>query len=319
MALLNSQVLQASVYWKQCADLPAKLSAGKAEAINGNIYCGGGKAAANDDDYNIYCYDPSQDNWTTLPPLPVRYFGLGQLSGKLVAIGGVKKSNDERTNDVHTYDRRSKKWKREIPSMPTATYFPGVLSIQSALVVAGGKFSISEFSDVVEIFQADTLQWYRTDALPTPCRTISLTVIANICYALGGYNGSELNQALYASIDDLICSAVPANQYTHSGSRDTQSAWKTLANTPIYRPTGAVLAGNLLAIGGNKTSTALVKKDEVYIYSHSANSWIHLSNLPAPRSGTATAVLSSMEIVVLGGWCDSFVNSVYKGILCLKL
>ena len=42
------------------------------------------------DEFIVYSYDPSQDTWTALSPLPVRYFGLGQVNGKLVAIGGQK-------------------------------------------------------------------------------------------------------------------------------------------------------------------------------------------------------------------------------------
>jgi outer membrane protein assembly factor BamB len=105
--------------------------------LNGKVYCGG--VTGDDGDYTIYCYDPSRGKWTTLPPLPVKYFGLGQVDGKLVAVGGVKKIEEEETNKVHTYDERSRKWKQTIPPMPTARDSPGVLSLQSALVVANGN------------------------------------------------------------------------------------------------------------------------------------------------------------------------------------
>ena len=134
--------------------------------------------------------------------------------------------------------------------MPTARDSSGVLSLQSALIVAGGATSIRGYTDTVEIFKADTSQWYRTDRLPTACYDISPVVIGNTCYALGGCRDpSRLNQALHASVDDLLRNAVPANQTTHSGSSDTLSAWETLANTPTYQPAAAVLAGNLLVIG----------------------------------------------------------------------
>ena len=83
-----------------------------------------------------------------------------------------------------------------------------------------------------------------------------------------------------------------------------------------------MLAGNLLAIGGKETSSyGGAKKKEVYMYSPSTNSWIYISDLPAPRSETAVAVLSSTEILVIGGRSDgdSRVNTVYKGTLHLKL
>ena len=165
-------------------------------------------------------------------------------------------------------------------------------------------------------------QWYRTDPLPTACRNniISLVPIDNTCYALGGYNGSGLNQALYASVDDLLGNAVPANQNTHSGRSDTQSAWKTLPNTPTYWPAAAVLAGNLLAIGGNETSYGGATMKEVYMYSPSTNSWIYVNDLPAPRSHTAIAALSSIEILVIaGGYYGGRVNTVYMGTYIIML
>ena len=276
-----------------------------------------------DDDkrYIVYCYDPSQNKWTTLPPLPVKWFGLGQVNGKLVAIGGWKSSVAQAVDDIYTYDERAQKWKKIIPPMPTARWYPGVLSLQSALVVAGGDKKISSYVAVVEIFKPDTSQWYRTDPLPTACTNISLVAIGNTCYALGGYNGSCLNQALHASVDDLLGNAVhvPANQTTESESRGTRSAWKTLPNTPNYQPTAVMLAGNLLAIGGYETlKEGTAAKKEVYMYSPSTNSWIYVSDLPAPRSCTAVAVLSSTEILVIGGYDGAKVNTVYKGTLTLS-
>ena len=266
--------------------------------------------------YIIYCYDPSQDKWNTLPPLPVKWFGLGQVNGKLVAVGG-KKSGGQISSEVYTYDERSRKWKQTIPPMPTARWFPDVLSLQSALVVAGGDKIIWEYTDAVEIFKPDTSQWYRADPLPIACQNISLVAIGNTCYAIGGYKfPSRLNQALYASVGDLLRNAVPANQTTHSGSSDTQSAWKTLSNTPTYRPAAAILAGKLLAIGGDETSEGGAYKKEVYMYSPSTNSWIYISDLPAPRYGTTVAVLSSTRVLVIGGWNEGeIVNTVYQGTL----
>ena len=318
------QGLQASITWKQCRATPIEFSGGKTAVINGKVYCGGGYTYSDDDDddgeYTLCCYDPSQDKWTTLPPLPVKWFGLGQVNGKLVAVGGDKKSDGRATNEVYTYDEQSKKWKQTIPPMPTARCWPGVLSLQSALVAAGGVALDVNYTGAVEIFKADTSQWYATDSLPTPCEDVSLVVIGNTCYALGGYKApSHLNQALYASVDDL---ARPANQTTHSGSSDTQSAWKTLPDTPTYGPAAAVLAGHLLTVGGRESSDIIGATDmkEAYTYSPSTNSWIYIGDLPAPRYRAAVAVLSPSEILVIGGWCGgSRVNTVYRGTLHLEL
>ena len=220
---------------------------------------------------------------------------------------------------VHTYyDERSRKWKQTIPPMPTARDSPGVLNLQSALVVAGGDAPYSYYTTTVEIFKPNTSQWYSADPLPRACQGIPLVAIGNTCYALGGDNGSYLNQAFYISVDDLLGNAVPANQTTHNDSSDTQSAWKTLPNTPTCASAAAMLAGNLLAIasvGGKKTSGGGAEMKEVYMYSPSTNSWIYISDLSAPRSDTTVAVLSSIEILVIGGWDCGSVDTVSKGTL----
>ena len=272
-------------------------------------------------EYTVYCYNPSQDKWTTLPPLTVRWFGLGQVNGKLVAVGGEKSDDKQASNRVYTYGENVRKWKQTIPLMPTARHSTGVLSLQSALLVAGG--SAPSYIDAVEIFKPDTSQWYRTDPLPIACRDMSeFVAIGNTCYALGGYRGpSNLNQALYASVADLLGNAVPANQTTHTNSRssDTRSAWKTLPSTPIYRPAAAVLFGKLLAIGGDETAEGGADMKEVYMYSPSTDSWIYISDLPSPLSNATATVLSSTEILVIGGYNGCRVNTVYRGNLCIDV
>ena len=95
-------MLGASITWKQCAALLKEITIGKTTVINGMVHCGGGGTYSRDTmDYVIFCYDLVQDKWATLPPLSVKWFGVGQVNGKLVAVGGLKRSNDT-TNEVYT-------------------------------------------------------------------------------------------------------------------------------------------------------------------------------------------------------------------------
>ena len=301
-----------------------KSSEGRTIIIHERVYYGGGSIDVDNDEneYTVCCYDPSQDKWTTLPPLPVRWFGLGQVDGKLVAVGGRKKLDNRATNEVHSYNDRTHKWKQTIPPMPTARWSPGVLSLQSsAVLVAGGRCTQSSYTDALEVFSAETSHWYRTDSLPTPCSSVALVDIGSTCYALGGYKYlSRLNQALYASIGDLFRSAVPANQITRSaGSSDTQSAWKALPKLPSYQPAAGMLAGSLLAFGGKGMSSGGNRK-EAYMYLPLNNSWIYFNDLPAPIFGTAVAVLSSTEVLMIGGeGNENRLDTVYKGTLAFRL
>ena len=302
--------------WKSCASLPETLGAGVATVIDGCIYC---YFAANGS-YLIYCYDPAQDIWTTLPPLPVRWIGLGQISEKLVTVGGYTRDN-QTTNKLYTFDKVSRIWEQAFPPMPTARRSLGVLCIQSAFIAVGGLDESDIFTDVIEILKLDAMQWYQCKAaqIPVGCRYISLIAIGNICYIMGGSYGfhentTYLNQALYASIDDLLDSTVAASESSsHSGT-----IWKSLPNTPRYVPTATVLAGRLLAIGGGNQPKGGADMKEVYMYSDTSKCWMYISDLPAPRSDMIIVALSATEILVIGGYNGEEVNTVYKGTLQIE-
>lgn len=293
--------------WRPCAAIPTKLGVGTTVLINGKVYCRPGVAAdftADDkvDRYIVYCYDPSQDRWTTLPPITVRCFGLGQIDDKLIAVGGLKKGGDMMNNEVYTFDERSKEWKRKIPPMPTARCAPGVLNLHkySALAVVGGFIAgRCEYLKVVEIFKQDTLQWYKSDPMPIGARfDSSLTVIENTCYILGGQYGVEKfhNKAHYVPVDDLISNSVLASS---GGSNAQWSAWKKLPDTPTYGPAIATLNGNLIAIGGVTYSSLGLKTNKssaVYMYTPSSKCWIYIGDLPS--SMTAAANLSPLDVLV---------------------
>ena len=177
--------------------------------------------------------------------------------------------------------------------------------------------------DVVEVFRPETSQWYRTDPLSTKFRCMSLVAADNICYVLGGFKSPTiLNQVVYTSIDDLLYNAVPANQTTHSGgSSDTQSAWKTLPNTPtfLYGQVAATLADNLLTIGGEESGEGEGNKREIYMYCPTSNQWMHISDLSVPRSRATVAILSPAEVLVIGGFSDDNMKAVYRGTLSMQL
>ena len=93
------------------------------------VYCYRGHIDIRDDMNIVYCYDPAQDKWTTLPPLPVRWFCLGHVNGKLVAVGGRKVIgfHEVDVKEEYTYyDEQSQEWKQTVPHMPTARRYPSI-------------------------------------------------------------------------------------------------------------------------------------------------------------------------------------------------
>ena len=291
----------------------------KAIVIRDEVYCGGGEVDDCDDQYRIFCYSPSEDTWNTLPACDVRWFGLSQVRGKLVTVGGRKKSF-EVTNEVYEFNEVAHTWKQSIPPMPTARTSPAVLSHHSTLTVAGGNTGYARTA-VVEVFKEETSQWHATEPLPFHWHIPSSLLINNRWYLLGGRTNGERysNQAVCADVDLLLQKALPRGQASADRDSTKNSAWEVLPNTPHYRPAAATFGASLLAVGGSTTEKYTSNPQAaVHVYSPCTKAWIHVSDLPASRAWTATAMLSPTELLVISGWNNGKQNSVYKGLLRIK-
>ena len=289
--------------------------------IRGRIYCGGG-GAADEDEYRVFCYSPSEDTWNTLPACDVHYFGLGQVRGKLVTVGGRKKSNGEVTNEVYEFDEVTQSWTQSIPPMPTARHSPAVLSHHSTLTVAGGHTGHTHAS-VVEVFREETTQWYMTEPLPFCwCLDASSLLINNRWYLLGGGVEDEIysNRAVCVHFDLLLQKALPRDQASTDSDSTNDPAWEVLPNTPLYGSAAATFGASLLAVGGTTEANKLPPNPQaaVHIYCPCTNAWIHISDLPAPRVSAATAMLSPTELLVISGWNYGRQKSGYKGLLRIE-
>ena len=200
------------------------MCCGQSVVMDGKVYYGGGETEADEPEnsycYFIQCYDPSQDKWTILPQLKlgVRYFGLGQLDGRLVAVGGEMRSKSsgkfERSKCVQRLDGNS--WRSDkIPSMSLALIHPAVISHSSTLIVAGGEF-FNKVTGSVEIFRLGEGRWckFLINSLPKANACCGLSIVSSGSdkhYALGGNNDQgNLNQALYISTKDLHTTIVVA-------------------------------------------------------------------------------------------------------------
>ena len=292
------------------------MSEAQTVVIGDRVYCGGGDADDDDAEYRVFCYSPSEDSWNTLPDCDVCYFGLGQVRGKLVTVGGVRKSDGAVTNEVYEFDEVTQSWKQSIPPIPTARWSPAVLSHHSSLTVAGGCTGPTRTS-VVEVFREETSQWHTTEPLPFRWRDASSVLINNRWYLLGGRADEEYysNRAMCAHIDLLLLKALPHDQVSTDRDVPNTSAWEVLPYTPHYRSAVATFGASVLAVGGTTNAYPLDAEAAVHVYSPCTNEWFHISDLPAPRVMVATAMLSPTELLVIGGWGHGQENSVYKGLL----
>ena len=257
----------------------------------------------------MYCYDPSRDDWNALPKLPVRDFGLGQINGKLVAVGGVNTKTNKCSSEIYTL--ADNKWESKLPGMSTARSLVAVLSLDSGLLVAGGQTERGTSTNRVELFKQKTSQWYNVPlTLPTPAYNVSLTVSGDNLYLTGGYNDQQ------CGLDDTRMWSTSLSKIVNEGDR-SDAQWRTLHSTPTCQPILASFSDNLLALGGwGKPKAHRVQKC-VYVFSPQNNCWIYIADLPEPLTWSVSATLSPTETLVIGQDKRNKENKMYKSQLDL--
>ena len=266
---------------------------------------GGGDTDSHSDYYLAFQYNPDMDEWTILPRCPLHEFGLGQLFGYLLTVGGTARGVI--SGKVYRYETESQEWEEFLQPMPTARYRLSVISTQSALIACGGATNFSGgravLCSTVEIYATETSQWYTSNPLNIPCRGMSSATITNTGYLMGGLttDNKPTKTVLSASIPSLIQKATSCPQQPASAAQpdSTSSVWKTLQDSPLELSAAASLGGMLLTIGGDDQG-----RPPVHVYSHTTHSWIRVESgaLPEPHNGRTAIELSGNRLLVIGGW-----------------
>ena len=277
--------------------------------------------------FQEYSYSLHNKKWQTLIQVNYLYFGIGNLNGTLVVIGGLNLIfQPHAVGDVRTVNHSGERFFVDTKTpMPSPRYIPAVVSHPSCLIVAGGITDIitRTHTDVVELYDTKTNSWSQVDRLPIPCRRLTGGVHSNgNVYLMGGRNEeARLNRMFVTSIENLMSNALNKSNDTDTAD---ESIWSEIPNTPVYNPSALIASNLILAIGGS-TSQDLSNKQRVntvYAYSISLGSWIHISDLPTPLIGACIAPISSAEFLVIGGaqnGSDEFVATVYKGTFNMSL
>ena len=289
--------------WQKCRDIPTDTSCAQAVVIRGIVYVGGGDTCRwNDDDkYLIQQYSPTNDKWSTLPPAPVRYFGMGELNGQLVIVGG-KTREGVVTGKVLSLGGFAwfRKWKESIPPMPTACHSPAVFSQPSCLTVVGGRDQLRTSLSAVKVFIPHTSEWHIASPAPSPLSRMATTVIQNKCF-LAEYDSNELYQ---------LCVSVHQTATSSSITPKVITEWKAIADLPhTYSALGSVNEC-LLAVGGgwlNPITTILC-------FSPITNTWNTVGELAEPRRNCTTVLLPTGELLVMGGnvTLSSYTKKVWR-------
>ena len=295
--------------------------------IGSTIYCGGGYTGSKDTARQVFQYNPKQDTWSQLPICPTVQFGLTQLDGRLVTVGGWRIDQSIPINDVYIF-QESETWENSIiPPLPTARSHLTAFNYKSTLVVSGGlthwhtDYKLRTYTNAVEVFQTKTYQWYHAELLPVAHSTMSCAIVNDTCYLIGGTKSDGASRQAYCtSVSNLISRALPPDHPETSSTPQASPSpptWQLLPECPLSYFTAVELGGGLLGIGGKDDSGS--PSSAVHMYSPSTNSWVRISSgdLPVPRFNGAATQLEGREVIFVGG--DIKLNSPIKTVFIVSI
>ena len=244
-----------------------------------------------------YCRTGEGPQWRTIVA-PTAIFGMAAVDDQLIIAGGLDPNTEGPYDQVFVLDGDKKTWTHPFPAMPTARMFPSAIGYRRWLVVAGGKVKTKEYTNVVEVLDTSSKQWYKASPLPSPTARPSLAIIQDTLYIAWINDVEKTSGAHQIFIPTLISNAISPAQATDNKSSPTE--WKALPDPLIDFPALVSFHGHLLAVGDGITPSSTVA-----IYLPHLQQWQKVAELPTPRRGCACCFLpATKELMVIGGCRD---------------
>ncbi|CAM5130014.1 unnamed protein product [Natator depressus] len=144
-----------------------------------------GRAAGEDLDSPLDCFDPRTERWgAPLGSVPVQFPGFAALGHKLYVAGGCGPDGCFSTS-LHEYDACSGQW-AQLPSMSWPLDPHGFLVCSRRLYAVGGCAEAAGKLDSAETFDPERKQWAPASRLPFPLSYFASAALHNKVYLIGG-------------------------------------------------------------------------------------------------------------------------------------
>lgn len=195
--------------WKALAQMPTSRMAAVAAEAGGKIYVIGG--ASVHPGHKIVslgpgvphrsldtneAYDPATNKWETRSSMPTarNHAASGVVGGKVYVIGGRLAAESlwvgSNTDVVETYDPVTNSWGAAGLRMPTARSGMGWATYQGRIYIAGGEvYDAHMFATIraVEAYDPANNQWNFLPTMPTARHGVSVAVVGDRLYVIGGH------------------------------------------------------------------------------------------------------------------------------------
>jgi len=223
--------------WETKTSMPTPRADLCANVVNDKIYLIGGKRYSNAPPFfnetNLNeAYDPVNDNWSTKTPIPTPIQGYASVvaNDKIYVMGGSLDSlslEDSRiTGANQVYDSKSDNWSIasnliNVDSYGSAAATEGFMA--PAKIYCVGGFSAGGFTGRVQAYTLENNSWSLVDSMPTPRAYLSVAVVNDVLYAIGGFDGANwlnVNEQYtpvgYGTVAPRVQITSPENNKTYS-------------------------------------------------------------------------------------------------------
>jgi len=263
--------------WTEGAAQAPARSEMPAAALSGLIYVPGGFGG----EVVFQVYDPAQDVWHDLAPLPAgrHHLMTAVFDNRVYIFGGAESNAWSPTATAYVYDSAQNTW-AELASMPEPRMAGAAVALNGKLYVVGG---IGQSSALLE-YDPATNHWRSLAKLREPREHLAAVVLNGEIYALGG-RWSAVGELASVEIYD-----------------PTTGLWR--AGPDLLRPhagfSAAVLKGHLLVAGGEIIVNGRETLTAFEIYDPRTQAWSAGPDLPYPIHGVAAATVGD-RFYLLGG------------------
>lgn len=292
--------------WRDAAPMALERQELYPEAVDGRIYVAGGLLNPNTGvSAHFDAYDPQDDAWHRLAPLPAarHHVGLAEADGSVYAVGGFSGGFPRwrAEADTFVYSPEDDTWSDGVPLPGPRAEFV-VESVDDRVYVIGGRvpetpgatsFTTHVDSDSTEVFDPATGRWSAAAPAPTARNSAASAVLDGRIYVIGGRE--------FSLADDG--SAVQENLATVEVYDPVSDTWAETA--PLPEPRGGLAAavhdGAIYVFGGEQHGPEPEVYDDVWRYDPAADSWTAVDDLPTPRHGLGAATVGDVIYTFGGG------------------
>jgi N-acetylneuraminic acid mutarotase len=209
--------------WETKTPMPTGRSQVQASVVNGKIYVIGGILDNGEILRQNEVYEPAADAWTVKSPIPYGVYSHSSavVDNKIYVISGQSASPGHSGPDKgplnQIYNPETDTWTLgAAPPLPAhrsgAVVTSGVLAPKRIYVI-GGEVGFMEATNINQVYDPQTDTWSMGAPMPTARQGLSVAIVNDVIYALGG--------------------SYPADDYSTTASSEPKKQYTMLANAQV--------------------------------------------------------------------------------------